>query len=123
MSLWPYHTLYTLTKTYFFIFLTWYNRLGANMYAYPFLSVSTRLVCSSQSNLNEHLDHPFFSLMLRSAPIKPSHTFFSTCITFIQCLTSNLDQYERSKKIDFFFQMFLTDDFLLNNINFKKYKL
>ena len=52
-----------------------------------------------------------FPLMLRSVPIKLSHTFFSTCITSIQCLTSNLDQYGRSKKFDFFFQIFVTDDF------------
>ena len=34
-------------------------------------------------------------LMLRSVPIKLSHTFFSTCITSMQCLTSRSDQYGR----------------------------
>ena len=43
--------------------------------------------------------------MLRSVPMTLSHTFFSTCITLIQCLTSRSDQYRRSKKIDFFFHM------------------
>ena len=34
-----------------------------------------------------------------------SHTFFSTCITSIQCLTSRSDQYGRSKKMNLFFHM------------------
>ena len=46
-----------IDKNWFFHLLTWCNRLGANMYAYRLLWVPTCLVCSSQSNLNEHLDH------------------------------------------------------------------
>ena len=48
------------------------------------------------------------SLMLRSVPIKLSHTFFSTCITFIQFPTSRTNQYGRSKDIDLFFHMFFS---------------
>jgi len=43
--------------------------------------------------------------MLRSVPMTLSHTFLSTCITSIQCLTSRSDRYGRSKKTDLFFHM------------------
>jgi len=43
--------------------------------------------------------------MLRSVSMTPSHIFFPTCITSIQCLTSRLDQYGRSNNIDLFFHM------------------
>ena len=43
--------------------------------------------------------------MLRSVPMTLSQTFFSTCITSMQCLTCRSDQYGRSKKIDLFFHM------------------
>ena len=50
---------------------------------------------------------PYFVLpwILRSVPMKLSHTFFSTCITSIQCLTIRSDQSGRSKKMDLFFHM------------------
>jgi len=44
-------------------------------------------------------------LILRSGLLTLSHTFFSTCITLIQCLTSRLDQYGSSKNINLFFHM------------------
>ena len=43
--------------------------------------------------------------MLWSVPRTLSHTFFSTCITSIQCLISRSDQYGRSKKINLFFHL------------------
>ena len=49
-------------------------------------------------------------LMLRRVPIKLSQTFFSTCMTSIQCLTSRSDQYGRSKNTNLFFHMFASDD-------------
>ncbi|BAT88837.1 hypothetical protein VIGAN_05246300 [Vigna angularis var. angularis] len=52
-----------------------------------------------------------FPWMFSSVPIKLSQTFFSTCMTSMQCLTSNFDQYGRSKNIDFFFQGVATEDF------------
>ena len=47
-----------------------------------------------------------FPLIFSNVPIILSQTFFSTCITSMQCLTSNFDQYGSSKNIDFFFHMF-----------------
>jgi len=49
-------------------------------------------------------------LMLRRVPIKQSQTFFSTCITSRQWHTCRSDQYGRSKNIDLFFHMFVSDD-------------
>jgi len=41
--------------------------------------------------------------MLRSISMTLSYTFFSTCISLIQCLTSRSDQCGRSNNIDLFF--------------------
>jgi len=51
-----------------------------------------------------------FPLMLRMVSIKLSQTFFSTCITSRQWHTCRSDQYGRSKNIDLFFHMFVSDD-------------
>ena len=44
--------------------------------------------------------------MFSNVPIKLSHTFFSTCMTPRQCLTSKNSQYGSSQNMDFFFQIF-----------------
>ena len=50
-----------------------------------------------------------------------SHTFFSTCITSIQCLISRPDQYKRIKKINLFFHMQVLLFFLL--LGLSKYSI
>ncbi|BAT88755.1 hypothetical protein VIGAN_05235700 [Vigna angularis var. angularis] len=54
-----------------------------------------------------------FPLMFSKVPTTLSHTFFSTCITSMQCRTSSLHQYGRLKNIDRFFQMFFSTVFFL----------
>ena len=59
--------------------------------------------------------------MLRSVSMAISQTFFSTCITSIQCLTSTLNQYWRSNNIDLFFHMEVLLFFLL--LGLSKYSI
>jgi len=63
--------------------------------------------CIPMSARSWRVSRPYFVLpwMLRSVPMTLSHTFFSTCITSIQCLISRSDQYGRSNKMGLFFHM------------------
>src|SRR6266542_1354810 len=44
------------------------------------------------------------SFMFNNRPNTLSHTFFSTCMTWMQCRTSRSFQYGKSQNIDLFFQ-------------------
>ena len=83
-------------------FLTKYDMLEASIFSYHQTLDVTSLVYPSQLDLDEYSNHPW---MLRSMLMTLSYTFFFTCITSIQCLTSRSDQYRRSNNIDLFFQM------------------
>ena len=68
---------------------------GANKYAYQPPLVPSLLGSSFQPIPNEHLLHllffPKFSVVYQSS----YHTFFSTCMTSMEYLTCNFDQYGR----------------------------
>jgi len=68
----------------------------------------------STRSLRELISSFVFPLMFINVPIILSQTIFSTCMTSMQCLTSNLAQYGRSKNMDFFLPNASANNFLLS---------
>ncbi|BAU03058.1 hypothetical protein VIGAN_UM006300, partial [Vigna angularis var. angularis] len=69
---------------------------------------SDRIPMSAKSCL-AFIPSLLFPLTFNKVPMTLSQTFFSTCITSIQCLTSSSHQYGSLKNIDRFFQMFFAE--------------
>jgi len=82
-------------KLHFFIF--WHCVIGWGKYVCLPICIGSNSSRMFNSIKSKRAFRPsfVFTLMLRSVPIKLSHAFFLTCLTSIQCMTSNLNQYGR----------------------------
>ena len=75
---------------------------------FPFTSGASlgRIPISSTMSFRTLMPSLVFPGMFNNKPIKLSQTFFSTCMTSMQCLTSKYSQYGSFQNMDLFFQIF-----------------